>query len=318
MNARELQSLEQQGLTAENLRKRLGELEGKDIPLDLTALAALTDEWTGSNFAGVYRPQETKKDRTAATEKLRGQVLAAEQGLTGAELDMMKNQLNSQFQVEKFGFDQSRAAADDDFRRRQLEAMKSDKGDLRIEKDVQELHKRSGEMLPGVVDKLTKMDDILQRSGKDLPGVGTGETWTPDFMLGADGQMLRQLGEDLRADVIKMYSGTAASDREVTRRLQAMGGAWKNTDEQFVQGLQFLRDSVAAKQASTEAAFRPEVTQTFKSRGGITAGDIRSVNLQTGGGTATRAEKSKRYSPSRNQTEITYSDGTTEVVDGRK
>jgi hypothetical protein len=124
LNARELDSLKQQGLTAESLRQKLGALEGKELPMDLTPLAALTDQWTGSNFSQTYRPQETKQSRDAQVEKLRSQVLTAEQGLTAGEIDMLKNKVGMQMKMDEFGYKQSQDAKQNALEWAKIQAMK--------------------------------------------------------------------------------------------------------------------------------------------------------------------------------------------------
>ena len=124
LNARELDSLKQQGLTAEGLRQKLGQLEGKELPMDLTPFAALTDQWTGSNFSQTYRPQETKASRDAQVEKLRGQVLQSEQGLTQAEIAMLKNKVGMQMQQDEFGYKQSQDAKQNALEWAKIAAMK--------------------------------------------------------------------------------------------------------------------------------------------------------------------------------------------------
>jgi hypothetical protein len=104
LNGRELESLKQQGLSVEALKKRLGETQSADLPVDLTGLAALTDAWTGSNFAGSYQPQETLKDRKAQIERLQGAIATGGNNLSENEISLLRSQLNNAFQMENLDY----------------------------------------------------------------------------------------------------------------------------------------------------------------------------------------------------------------------
>lgn len=125
LNKRELDSLKQQGLSVEKLKKRLVDLEATDLPADLTGLAALTDAWTGSNFAGVYKPTETGRERKSAVERLQNQILQAEQGMTENEIALLRSQLNNAFQMENLDYRKTQDAQQNEFERQRLQLEKA-------------------------------------------------------------------------------------------------------------------------------------------------------------------------------------------------
>ncbi len=100
LDAREVAALEAQGISIKELKGKLGELEGKELPKDLTPWASLIDSWTGSNFAASYKPPETGRERQSAKEKMQAAILQAEQGLSENEISRMRSKLNNQFQME--------------------------------------------------------------------------------------------------------------------------------------------------------------------------------------------------------------------------
>lgn len=115
LNNKGLDSLKQQGLSIASLKKQLGETQGRDMPVDLTGLAALTDAWTGSNFVGAYQPQETNKSRRGDIERLQGAIAQNSNALSGNEIDLLKNRLGMQMQTDKLAYDQGQDAATMDF-----------------------------------------------------------------------------------------------------------------------------------------------------------------------------------------------------------
>ncbi len=121
LNAKELESLKNQGLTIEALQKQLTGLQDTStVPMDLTGLAALTDAWSGSNFAGAYKPAETLKDRKAAIEKLQGAVLNAQQGMSENEIALLRSQLNNQLQVDNLSYRREQDSVQNDFERQKI------------------------------------------------------------------------------------------------------------------------------------------------------------------------------------------------------
>lgn len=127
LNSKELDSLKQQGLTVEGLKKQLGDLRGKDLPLDLTGLAALTDAWSGSNFAGSYRPSETAKDRQATVEKLQAAISGGENNLSEREINLLKDQLGSQFQVQGLNYKKEQDTVQNKLEQEKIDIMREAK-----------------------------------------------------------------------------------------------------------------------------------------------------------------------------------------------
>lgn len=150
LNKRELESLKSQGLSVDKLKKRLTDMEMQDLPLDLTGLAQLTDAWTGSNFSGVYKPPETKKDRAAAVDRLQAQIMQSEQGMTESEVALLRSQLNSAFQVEGTNYKKEQDKIANQLARDKLnlerDKMKQDAGTVKDSEALKVIDRKFGEM----------------------------------------------------------------------------------------------------------------------------------------------------------------------------
>lgn len=64
--------------------------------MDLSALASLTDQWTGSNFAKNYQRPETAADRFNAVNAEQARINKDRMGLNQADLDLLKSQTASE------------------------------------------------------------------------------------------------------------------------------------------------------------------------------------------------------------------------------
>lgn len=68
----------------------------QEMPVDLTPLNALTDAWTGSQFAQSYKPVETVQGRRAMLQQLQNELSKTQQGMTEQQLQSLKAQLETQ------------------------------------------------------------------------------------------------------------------------------------------------------------------------------------------------------------------------------
>lgn len=162
------------------------------------------------------------------------------------------------------------------------ETMKGMRQDRTIETDAQKLQKTLGEMVPGVVTKLERLDKNLPGgidqtgagAGEDTPGVGVGMSLAPDWFLSPEGSAVQQDTRGLVADLIKIQSGTAASDKEVDRKLKEFGISPDSKESTYRRGVQNLKAEIQRAIESKEAAYRPEVVELYKSRGGVSSKDL--------------------------------------------
>lgn len=270
LNEKGVKSLKDQGEGLNHLRDQIGlALANRNAGLDLSALASLTDAWTGSHLAHDYaRPDYDKQNQT-----IYGLEQALQRGrndLSENELGLLKSQLG--FEGERMAA-KERAAAQAESRRQHDEEMKTRRAELadkNVESDIQRLGGVLGDSAP-LVGKLQQVDTILNKysAGSDIPGVGETDAWKPDFFTSKDGTDLRQVVQGIQSDVIRMYSGTAASEGEVRRIANSLGSKLTQGDEQFRYGMQELNEAIHRAQAEKEARFRPEVVSKYRSRGGV-------------------------------------------------
>lgn len=171
LNKRELASLEEQGLSVSKLKGKLAELEGRDMPLDLSGLAALTDAWSGSHFAQSYQPAETLKDRRAAIDKMQGQIMQAEQGMSENEIAMLRSQLNNEFQVDNLGYRKEQDKAKNELERQRIAKGANPTADGKIlPAHVSEKYTES----QGTVDMATDLSGVIAANAKFMGPVSGG------------------------------------------------------------------------------------------------------------------------------------------------
>jgi hypothetical protein len=325
LNERELKSLEQQGLTVEGLKKSLGELERKDLPMDLTGLAALIDTWTGSNFAQSYRPPETARDRQGAVEKLRGQIAQSEQGLSENEIGLLRSQLNNAFQVENL--DETKAHRKDQMAlaREQL-GLERDKlnqkdsaytpfekkTDEEAAKELTDFNVAGG--FAATEKNIVAMKEAISALENDKEGRLTGVDIGAANAVGGlslysrDAAALKQKLDQIAQADIKTTLGaqfTQAEGEGILARAYdpSLGNA---------ANLEKLRSALS----KMEANYRAKKTAAEYGRA---YGTMRGYQGGVGSAPTQSAKKEKGqrvYSPSRNKTKIFYEDGTEELVHG--
>jgi hypothetical protein len=156
-------------------------------------------------------------------------------------------------------------------------------------------------------------------STSDVPGVGAG-AFVPGQMLDNKGRDARQEVAALRNVILKARSGGAVTEPEADRFLQELGSGMGQTDAQLRTGLRIIRDQVASKLRDAQMGLRPELLDVYRQRGGKTTYDDFMKNWQSKPSSSSegRTVVKKLFSPSRNQTKITYSDGTSEILDGQQ
>jgi hypothetical protein len=211
------------------------------------------------------------------------------------------------------------ARADARAEREQIRAdAKAEKEALRGEQRVEDVGKALGSEVAVTKNNLKQIQSIVANSGDDIPGVGPLDSLAPDFLTSNDGVNLRQASRTLVGNLIKLRSGTAASDAEVERIMGELGMGRGASEEAFKSGLQKLQaDTVEALKAK-EAGFDPKAVQTYQQRGGVTSKDFTLPLGSISGKDEKKTVTRKQYSPSRNKTKLIYSDGTEEVVDGKR
>jgi hypothetical protein len=265
-----LQSLNKQQAGLSDMEKMLQSAIQMKPGMDLSPLMALADAMNDgkTNLAASYNRPSTDR-HMSNIQSLQSALQKGRNDLGESEVNLAKSKLSNEQQlIATMQRDEDQAA------QRQMMALayadkKDAKNDLRVETDIKTLQARIGDGAPGLLDKMGRLNEIVSKYQSDLPGVGAGDKWKPDMMVGRDGQTLRQVADGILADTIKMYSGVAASEPEVKRLNSMVGRGWMNDDEQFREGMDFLRTAAMKRMAAIESAVLPEAAERYKSRGGI-------------------------------------------------
>lgn len=306
---------EQQG--ASQFEKYIQDYQAKPRGIDWTAAAALFDNPRLMQAAQGMRPpsQDEKAQNLLALQQKLQQLRG---GISKNQLQALANQLKLQqaaqeaqrrkemqdqrlaFEKERTGAYTQNAKAIQDLKKQELalrerelgarqdraderqQAGLAQKEQARLDNDIQKLEKRVGEMAPGIKTKLDNLDQLLpggiDGEDTDIPGTGPGAFLVPDFMQSETASEIQQNARGLMADLIKLQSGTAASDQEVARKLKERGMGPGSKSSSFRRGLKLLKQEIANDLKKKEAGFRPEVKKIYQERGGLTHEAI------TGGG----------------------------------
>jgi hypothetical protein len=175
---------------------------------------------------------------------------------------------------EKADADRAERAREADQRSRDsrynADAVRSLGGEKFMDKQVETLSKRT-EGSAAMKADLDTLDKYA--AGGDIPGKGaTG--WLPDIMVSNDGIKVRQAARGVIGSLIKMRSGTAASEREVDRILGELGMGDTASDDQMRAGIARLREQATEELRSKEAGARPEAVREARGRGLVTSQDM--------------------------------------------
>lgn len=124
--------------------------------------------------------------------------------------------------------------------------------------------------IPELNNTMRKIQSLMDKAGKNLPGVGATGNF-PDVVLSAAGKEMRAVAAELRNVLLKARSGGAVTPDEARRLLQEMGISdgilpQFKTDKQFRDGFKRLKVKLRDKLASIESGFNPVVQGEFQSR----------------------------------------------------
>jgi hypothetical protein len=162
--------------------------------------------------------------------------------------------------------------------------------------EVRSLGPGGGKPGPGTVPPKPKdLEDDVQALGKDVEALTTmgpdletlrgamtkGEAAgfgpvagrVPDLLATKEAVANRQAAGRLMAAIIKETSGSAASEGEVQRLLEANGMGRTATPEQLKQGVAKLEGKIATLRKQREAKYHPQVLETYRTRGGHTSAE---------------------------------------------
>ncbi len=300
--AKEAMLQEQQGLS--QLEQYIQDYQKSDRGIDWTAAAALFPGNPQLMQAAKSMQPETQDQRNANILGMQQKLQAAKHQLTTGQLSglgqQLKMQMSAQAEGERRERDRQRLAMEKQrsdawekykalelkIRGDEVQARRSgaderqqigldQKEQARLDNDVQKLEKRVGDMVPGIVTKMENLDALIPGGieGDDespVPGTGPGQFLIPDVMLSNEASDIQQNARGLMADLIKLQSGTAASDQEVARKMKERGMGPGSKSATFKKGLRLLKQEIGSVLKNKETGFRPEVKSLYQERGGIT------------------------------------------------
>lgn len=283
-----------QGITQEEIdemRMNLADYKNMDQGVDFTPLAALSDAWFGGNLTAAAKQiaPQSPAERAQTISALQEKIVNAQRDIPKAELDAMKlrleqlsymDQRDNALEIAKLQAQARQNAMGQGYGLRQKGF--EEKVDARLDQDVQKLEKRIGDVAPGILSKLNNLNSLipggLDAEGEvDIPGVGPGQFLIPDFLMGPEASNIQSIARGLAADLIKLQSGTAASEKEVDRKMKELGMSAGSKSSTFLAGLRRLREQLTMELRNKEAGFRPDAVDAYRSRNGITYRDVISI-----------------------------------------
>lgn len=257
--AQQMQAIEQQERGIAGLEEKQKALANVQTQPDLSAVIGLTDYLSGAQAAKTYEKPMTQAEADKLKFTLQNEIEKRRSGVTGDIADVLRTKL-----AAKRGL----GSSVDPLRQQRYE-------ESQRENNVQKLQKNVGDMIPSINEKLMALNNIVNKYDTEaLPGVGPAAGTVPDFMLGEDGSAIRSYAKGVMSDLIKVQSGTAASDKEVERKLKERGMAWDSKPSTFVRGLKTLSAELVSQLKNKQSAYKPEVVELYKERGGMTYQDI--------------------------------------------
>lgn len=255
-------------------------LKQKELPVDLSALAALSDTWFGGNLAKSMQPKETAASRQDQLQQMNELISKARGKISDQDVELLKTQLSGEARKDETEqrLAMQKLLAED--KNAIAQEKRDQKNEDKIDKQVTAISTRTAPMAK-ITTNFQKVDEILKKypEGSDVPGVGMDKVMgisvpakmIPQAFLAEDAVELRKNAEALKSNVIQMISGTAAGEKEVARIESQTGTGWMDNPKTLRIGMEQLRDSMKAAQKEVEAGYLPEARQKHELQGGISS-----------------------------------------------
>lgn len=190
---------------------------------------------------------------------------------------------------------------------------KTAKLDTETEKQVNKISERvekSG--LPQVAAGVDRLENLLGaplEKAKELPGYGRAGSLVPNIATSEKSRQIRQQVQTLSNAIISKQFGASQTAGEIARFQTAMGSGKFESEEAMLSGLKSIKRAYNADMRNIKAGYKPEAVKVYtEDRKGYDTLPYEEAKTVV----------KKQFSPSRNQTKLIYSDGSEEIVDGRK
>lgn len=254
-----------------------GDLERfRNIPpqLDITPVAALVDQWTKSNLTKTYDKPMSPEEKQMAMLKLQSEIQKHRTGLAENDLTYMKSMLGGQ---EQFKRNENLELGAGSAPPRPATPYALGRYDVdKIEADVQKLEGNLGDATTTIFSHMDELERLIGDldGTKAIPGVGPGTKLAPDFMLSEKGSRVRQLATDLYRQKVYLASGKSINESEARDQMKIVGLGLDSKESSFRAGVKGLLKEIRGIVAKKQAAFRPEVVERYRNRGGRTLQDF--------------------------------------------
>jgi len=135
-----------------------------------------------------------------------------------------------------------------------------------IESQVNKLGKDiAGSGLTNSFELLNKIETILKKYPRDIPGFGKFGSVKPSLSIGEDGRRLRALVASIKNITLKERSGAAVVQQELERFKEEMPTFAANEDY-LRQGLKNLRDLMNREINAYYSSYNPNISLIYQSR----------------------------------------------------
>lgn len=191
----------EQRAAGDNIRQnQLMPLLGNELQYDLSPLAGLVDNWTGSNMARHYKTPETAQERRGEIGKLQNAIAGTGMQASAKELDALKNLASGRFDIGKARSDQAhrnatlglqREGLDIDRAKLDIDRMKAGETEMPLEVKTE---------IAGLANKNAAKTSIANQMRGYLTRYQDAQTEDQKIVIGR--QMLKVLNSPEGADAI--------------------------------------------------------------------------------------------------------------------
>ncbi len=156
------------------------------------------------------------------------------------------------------------------------------KREQKLDRDVETISKRlekSGIM--GQKNSFDIIEDYLKgmnvdlanektfKNVEDIPGMGVGGSFRPDFATPNDAVQFRQNVQSLANQLLKQRSGAAVTDQEYRRFLKEVGSGDFSSEENLMTGLAKMKKDLISLEDNIMKSADPKALKEYKRRMGI-------------------------------------------------
>jgi hypothetical protein len=191
LKARGDQMAEEQRRGADFQRQTLPHVVKGDLQYDLSPLAALVDQWSGSNLARAYKAPETGQQRQAQIAGLRKGVTDADQQASATEMAALKALADGTFDLQKFNADEKYkkdmlAVQREAIRGKQIGGGKQSEAIKTVDRKFGAMYAEDviGGNFAGAQNEIANLKDLQNRIATGQMGTVSGSriAATPEFM----------------------------------------------------------------------------------------------------------------------------------------